>query len=140
VDGELLQDVRLLRVKVEAHLAQPLKVPIVVHPGLDEGAQRRALVHILDDETLYLLPAERRLLLQHAVGERAQHGLHGGEDSGQALTHLLPSLRQHLLHLLNVIQMLKHLLVTEIFSVADPGCLSRIQIFPSRIPDPHQRI
>jgi hypothetical protein len=25
-------------------------------------------------------------------------------------------------------------------SVADPGCLPRIQIFPSRIPDPHQRI
>jgi hypothetical protein len=64
VDGELLQDVRLLGIKVESHLAQPLKVPIVVHPGLDEGAQRRALVHILDDETFYLLPAERRLLLE----------------------------------------------------------------------------
>ncbi len=29
---------------------------------------------------------------------------------------------------------------TGMCSVADPECLSRIRIFPSRIPDPHQRV
>ena len=31
VDGQLVQHLRLLRVEVEAHLAQPLKVAVVVH-------------------------------------------------------------------------------------------------------------
>lgn len=49
LDGELLQDVRLLGVEVEAHLAEPLEGLGVVNLVFDQGPGHVPLVHQLCD-------------------------------------------------------------------------------------------
>lgn len=83
VNRQLLQHVGLLRVKVEAHLRQPLEALRAADARLDQPAGDVALVHKLGDQVLQLLSAQRGLLLQHRVGENLQRRLDRLEDGGQ---------------------------------------------------------
>ena len=83
VNRQLLQHVGLLRVKVEAHLRQPLEALRAADARLNEAAGDVALVHKLGDQVLQLLPPKWGLLLQHRVGENLQRRLDRLEDGGQ---------------------------------------------------------